>query len=274
MNNTPRTTLRQRKSTRKQWMLLCGVLGVAVGALSTTLHDYWESLSSPVNYYGETVKIADSVNRSLGFDSSVAPDVVKPFYDCKLGYMGQNPWVTEKTWTPKRRANTVRAFIMLGMSREGAEKATETVEKRLPEDVLTVTNEGSTGRYGVRYGRIFDTTFNSPKNGPAVCYHSKTIFPSKNPKTYAMVWKVFDHGRLFTLGVFLDCDNVSRFYLEGEYPPTDYPPLIPDVPRSESEDNSNNGEQRVNKVDEPGGWALMGVSLFLLWVFRKKENKQ
>lgn len=193
---------------------------------------------------------------------------------CAIPQFGRYPWrVVGGTMNAQWETATRSALGKAGLPAGAVDVAIRRLKGVTPDDFVGFTNtHGLSSRGDATYLPTFATTW---RNGDrwVLCERSRTNFRSDTQSEHALLYRVPHEGRVWHVGMFLACGNVSVFTPA---------PLgwVPPLPRAEPRglvvppDASGRGlplpGDAVREVPEPGSFALMVAALGALF-WRKKQ---
>lgn len=261
----------RRKRHRFRWASLGAVAAVAVMAMGTALYEHSAKDTQPLDDYG-TVHAVDPATET----ATVTPVDVR--MGCRIGAFGVAPWL--KPGKPKNAAweqRTRKALAAMGVPDEAAEMALTRMRSGRADDALGMGNmDGTATASGTTYLPSFSTTYMQGGRG-VVCHDSQTRFVSDHRQEFAVVYRVAHEDKVYHLGEFLACGNVSRFFpappgWTARYPHGEGAPAVSGRMAQRSDPATGGIIRADNAVPEPGTLALMCIAA-LAWKRKTKEQK-
>lgn len=208
-----------RSPSKRRVIIRSGVIGIAFG-LSLALAGFALHEAEPPNYYGEYEHTATTVTTHVDVRGN-----------CRIQKFGVAPW--RQPDDPKDEAWERNTRVALGVMLIPTAAHDEAIRKlRGPAD----------GFIGIgNLDGAFETTFRDRNGVYTVCHASSTDFKDSDQREWATYHSLTHNGKVYTIGEFLACGNVSRFF--------------PELGQGQGGRNSPNGSRAGKQAVTPNGTA-------------------
>lgn len=176
---------------------------------------------APADFYGNPVILSNvSAAAARHFDVRTG---------CRISRFGVAPWrfnreTKDATWGDM----TYRALTAAGMPEPAALMAVTAMRTGKPDETLGMGDTYGQGHTSAMYFLPrYDSTYRTG-NRYTACLDSGTRFGNDRQES-ATVYRIGHEGKVYFVGEFLACGNVTRFY---PAPPAWLPPVVTPVPGS------------------------------------------